>query len=84
MPERTFIMIKPDHAHFADEILRELDQYGDRTKTAAVSAVPQEIIEEHYALHRGKNFYSYMIASYVGKKVVIAVYEGDNIVQRPT
>jgi nucleoside-diphosphate kinase len=82
MPERTFIMIKPEHVELADKILEELDRYGTRVISAKVDAVPRDTIEEHYSPHKGKWFFDPMTNAYVEKSVVIAVYEGDNVIQR--
>jgi len=80
--ERTLIIIKPDHVHLADKILSELDRYGGRIKTVHVDVVPLEIIERHYAMHKGKVFYPWLIKQFVGKPVVLAVYEGVDVVRK--
>jgi nucleoside-diphosphate kinase len=80
MAERTFIMIKPDHVELADIILAELDALARRVMTVRVESVPLEIVEEHYAVHRGRPFFGYMTASFAEKPVVLAVYEGDDVI----
>ncbi len=83
MPEKTLIMIKPDHVDLADMILSELDKWdAKRIRTARVESVPQEVIEAHYAPHVGKSFFGYMTQSFIGRPVVIAVYEGDGVIGR--
>ncbi len=82
MLEKTFTLIKPEHVKMAGGILNELDQYGKRIITVRVNKVPREVIETHYSVHRGKPFFGYMTESFVGKPVVIAVYEGEDIIQR--
>ena len=78
--EKTFIMIKPWSVKDAKEILIELDDYGIRTRHTSVETVPREVIQSHYAQHRGKPFFDYMTESFVGKPVEIAVYEGRNVI----
>jgi nucleoside-diphosphate kinase len=80
--ERTLIIIKPEHVHLADEILNELDRYGERVKTVHLEAVPLEIIERHYAIHKGQVFYPWLITQFAGKPVVLAVYEGVDIIRK--
>jgi nucleoside-diphosphate kinase len=82
MIERTFIMVKPDHYDLADLILKDLDMHGNRVQTARVESVPREVIEEHYAAHRGKYYFGYMTDSFVGRPVVLAVYEGEGIIKK--
>jgi nucleoside-diphosphate kinase len=82
MAERTFIMIKPDHFGLADRILGELDRHALRVQTAEVAEVPRDVIEEHYAVHRDRSFFGYMTSSFVGRSVVIAVYEGEHVIER--
>jgi nucleoside-diphosphate kinase len=80
--EKTLIVIKPAHFHLAGDILKELDKYGRRIKTAKVSSVPREVAEEHYATHKGKFFYKWLVDSFVNKKVVIAIYTGKGVIQK--
>ena len=81
MYEKTFILIKPDHVELADDILKELDCYGNRVRTTRVDAVPRDVVEAHYSPHVDKWFFECMTESFVGKPVVLAVYEGEGIIQ---
>lgn len=80
--EKTLIIIKPAHSHLANDILKELDKSGKRVKTVKVSFVPREVAEEHYAPHKGKFFYKWLVDSFVDKKVVIAIYTGKGVIQK--
>lgn len=82
MPERTFVMIKPEHVNLADYILEELRQCGTLVQQTMIERVPREIIERHYAIHRERPFYLYLVESFVDKPVVLAIYEGEGIVQK--
>lgn len=75
-------MIKPDYIHIAETILKELDQHGMRIKTSKVNSVPQHVIENHYSAHKGKHFYNELINEFANKPVIIAIYEGENIIQK--
>ena len=79
--ERSLVFVKPPHTPLADVILNELDQYGHRMTTSRVDSVPKETIEEHYSIHRGKDFYQYMCDFFVGKSIVLAVYQEEGIIK---
>jgi nucleoside-diphosphate kinase len=79
--ERTFVFIKPDHTHVADQILEGLDKAGTRVLSKKVGSVPKNTVEEHYAEHKGKNFFNLLVNDYTEKAVVLAIYEGDNVIQ---
>ena len=70
-------MVKPDAVAKSEEILRILDQYGERLRTVEIDFVPREVIEQHYIVHRNKSFYGYMTNYFIGMPVTIAIYEGD-------
>lgn len=63
-------------------ILEELDKCGRRLITRRVKAVPKEIIESHYSVHQGKPFFDYMTSSFIGKEVVVAVYQNDDVIRK--
>ena len=80
--ERTFIMVKPGHVDLADRILDELDAFGSKVASVKVEGVPREVIEDHYAGHRGKYYFDYMTESFVGRDVVIAIYSGWDVIKK--
>ena len=75
-------MVKPSHVGLADRILKELERFGARIHTRHIESVPRNVIQEHYAEHKEKSFFGYMTESFVGKAIVIAVYEGEGVVQK--
>jgi len=82
MLEKTLILIKPDHVELADRILEELDQCGNRVTTIRVGSVPRDVVESHYSPHRKKWFFGCTTESFVGMPVIVAIYEGEEVVQR--
>ena len=88
MIEQSLVFIKPDHFNIAYFILSELDEFlefndGDSRKiTAIVNSVKIEDIQSHYLYHNGKSFFDYMTQSYINRPIVLAIYEGENIIQR--
>jgi len=82
MPDKTLVIVKPDHEHLAEEILKKLDKHAKRIKTARIDKVPKEIVEEHYSIHKEKDFYERLINSFKDRRVVVVVYEGNNIIKK--
>lgn len=86
MAERTFVMIKPTSIEHSGEIFDRLNMIlgpkVERTHYAEIEEVPLSVIQEHYVEHKERDFYGYMTEWYEGQKVAIAVFEGEDIVQR--
>jgi len=75
MIERTFVMIKPDHADFVYEICNELGKLGQLVVLSKIDSVPLEVIQDHYIHHKGKSYFDYMTNSFVGRAVYVAVIQ---------
>jgi nucleoside-diphosphate kinase len=82
MLEKTLVLIKPDHIDYGCEIFQYLDGHGTRLATARIDSVPKEIIESHYEPHRGSFFFGFMTQSFIGRPVMVAVYQGADVIQR--
>lgn len=82
MIERTLTFVKPYHIMLAYQILADLDQHGTRLATARVQSVPLDVIEAHYSCHRDKPFFRRITLDIAGQPVVLAVYEGEDIVKQ--
>jgi len=80
--EQTFVMIKPWSMKNAVQLLRILEGAGRRTHAGLVDTLPRAIIEAHYAVHRGRPFFEYMINAFVEEAVALGVYEGKDVIQR--
>ena len=73
----VFIMIKPWCLNHSDEILEELDRYGERLKIAAIQRMPLELIAKQYQEHEGQHFFESMVNDHQDKPAIIALYCGD-------
>jgi len=78
--EKTLVFIKPEHVDIADIIFHELDELGSRVYTTKVENVPEDIIRRHYEPLRDKYYYGWLVNSLIGKTIVLAVYEGEDII----
>lgn len=65
----------------AEAILGELDEVGKRLVTIRIDKVPEDIIKQHYVPHDGKYFFDWLVDSLKDKPIVLAVYEGEEIVR---
>ena len=80
--ERTFIMIKPDGVcrKLVGEIISRIEK-RDLAITAMKMLTPsRELAEEHYAAHRGKDFFEPTVEFICSGPVVAMVVEGDSAI----
>ena len=74
---KIFVIVNPWAIQDCEEILLDIDIHGTQLKRARVTAVPEEIIREHYAHKVGMPYFEPMIRGLVGQSVELAVYRGD-------
>ena len=86
MPEETLIFIRHDFVDISNIILTELDARLkpsiERVETVLIPSVPREIFEKHYSMHKEKDFYEWIMNFSVGNPVVLAIYRGEDAIQR--
>jgi nucleoside-diphosphate kinase len=80
--ERTLVIVKPDGVQrgLIGPILGRLEARGLKLVGLKLVAVSWELAEEHYAVHRGKPFYSGLIEYITSAPVVVAAFEGKEAV----
>lgn len=80
--ERTLVLVKPDGVQrgLVGEVISRLEKRGLRLIGAKFIWVSQELAEEHYAVHRGKNFYEPLIHYITSAPVMAMVWEGPNAI----
>ena len=80
--ERTLVLVKPDAVQrgLIGEVLRRLEARGLKLVGLKLVAVSRELAEQHYAIHRGKPFYSGLIGYIISAPVAAAVFEGKDSV----
>ena len=81
--ERTFVMIKPDGVRrkLAGEIIRRIESRNFEIVAMKMLTPSRELVEEHYAVHRGKDFFEPTVEFVTSGRVVAMVVEGDNAIQ---
>ena len=80
--ERTLIIIKPDGVQRAlsGEIIRRFEQRGLRIVGLKFMSLDRPLAEQHYAVHRGKDFYNGLVDYIISGPVVVMALEGTNAV----
>lgn len=80
--ERTFIMIKPDgvQRHLTGEIIHRFESKGFTLVGLKMMKVSRELAEQHYAVHKERNFFNGLIEFITSAPVIAMVWEGESVV----
>ena len=81
--ETTLIILKPDtlQRHLAGRILSRFEEKGLQIVGMKMSHLKRDLVEEHYAPHRGKPFYDNLVRYMTSGPVVILALRGRNAVE---
>ena len=81
--ERTFIMIKPDGVSrkLIGEITGRIEKRNLDIIALRMLVPSRELAEEHYAVHRGKDFFQGVVDFITSGPVVAMVVEGENSIR---
>ena len=81
--ESTFIMIKPDGVRrkLAGEIISRIEKRNLTISAMRMLTPSRELAEEHYAAHRGKDFFEPTVEFIISGPVIAMVVEGDNAIR---
>jgi nucleoside-diphosphate kinase len=80
--EHTLVLVKPDGVQrgLVGEVILRLERRGLRLVAAKFMHVSRELAETHYAIHKGKPFYSGLIDYITSGPVMAMVWGGPNAV----
>lgn len=80
--ERTFLAIKPDGVQRAlvGEIIQRFEAKGFTLVGLKFMKVSQQLAQQHYDVHRDKQFFSGLVEFITSGPVVAMVWEGDGVV----
>jgi len=80
--EKSLVLIKPDGVQrgLIGEIISRLEKRGLKLVAAKLIMVHPELAEEHYAIHKGKFFYTDLIKYIASSPVFASVWEGRNAI----
>ena len=76
--ERSLIIFKPDCVHrmLVGRILQRFEEKGLRLAGMKLQQSPRSQVEQHYAVHKERPFYSDLVAFMTAGPVVVACLEG--------
>lgn len=80
--ERTFIMIKPDGVQrgLISDIIGRFETKGFTLVGMKFMAVPRELAEQHYGVHRERPFFAGLVDFITSAPVVAMVWEGEGVI----
>lgn len=81
--ERTFIMVKPDGVRrkLIGEIVSRIEKRNFNIVAMKMLTPSRELAEEHYSVHKGKDFYAPLVEFMTSGPLVAMVVEGENAVK---
>jgi nucleoside-diphosphate kinase len=82
--ERSLVLIKPDAMQrgLAGVIIGRLQGEGLKLTALRMLHMDKALAERHYAVHKGKPFFSDVINYITSTPIVAAVFEGERAVER--
>lgn len=80
--ERTFIMIKPGGVQrgLISDIIGRFETKGFTLVGMKFMAVPRELAEQHYGVHRDRPFFAGLVDFITSAPVVAMVWEGEGVI----
>ena len=83
MPERTFVMVKPDGVsrRLCGEVIRRYESRGLKLIGLKMQTISEEIAKKHYAEHTEKPFFGDLVSFITSGPTVQMVWEGEGAVE---
>ncbi|MVP00039.1 nucleoside-diphosphate kinase [Paenibacillus lutrae] len=80
--EKTFLMVKPDGVQrgLIGEIIKRLEQKGFQLVAGKLILMTKEQAEEHYAEHKGKDFFEPLVEFITSGPVFAMVWQGEQVI----
>ncbi|MCJ7648241.1 MAG: nucleoside-diphosphate kinase [Candidatus Lokiarchaeota archaeon] len=80
--QRTLVLIKPDGVQrgLIGEIIKRFENRGLQLIAMDLRIVTNDFAENHYAAHKGKNFYKGLIKYITSAPIIAMVWEGSNAI----
>lgn len=82
MPERSFVMLKPDavQRRLVGRILQRFEEKGLSIVGLKMIDMPRAKAEELYSVHKGRPFYETLVAFVTASPVVVMAIEGNQAI----
>ena len=80
--ERTLVIIKPDavQRQLAGRIISRFEEKGLQIAAVKFMRISQELAREHYAVHKGKDFFEPLIKYITSGPVLIMVLQANGVI----
>jgi len=80
--QRTLVLIKPDGVArgLVSEILGRIESRGYKIVALELRTLTKELAEQHYAEHKGRDFYEPLVTFITSGPLVAAVIEGAEVI----
>ena len=80
--ERTLVIIKPDavQRQLAGRIISRFEEKGLQIAAVKFMRISQELAREHYAVHKGKDFFEPLIEYITSGPVLIMVLQAEGVI----
>ncbi|KAG9392620.1 Nucleoside diphosphate kinase [Carpediemonas membranifera] len=84
LTQTTFIAVKPDgvNRRLVGKIIQRFEEKGFQLVAMKMIQPPRELVEEHYAEHKGKGFYNGLVDYLCGGPVVAMQWKGKGVIAR--
>ncbi len=81
--ERTLILVKPDGVRrgLLGEVISRVEKKGYAITSMRMLNADHEILEKHYAEHKGKPFYEPLIEFMSSGPIVAMIAEGERVIE---
>jgi len=81
--ERTYLMIKPDGVQrsLIGKIIKRFEERGFKLVGLKLRRPTKEIVQEHYAEHKGKPFFEMIVDTISSGVVISMVWEGKEVIK---
>ncbi|MCD7100801.1 nucleoside-diphosphate kinase [Pseudoclavibacter sp. 13-3] len=81
-PDRTLVLVKPDGVErgLTGEVLERIERKGYRLADIRWVTPTRELLERHYAEHKGKPFFDSLVEFMLSGPIVAVIFAGDNVV----
>ena len=81
--ERTLVILKPDAVQrgLIGQITARLEQRGIKLVGMRLIQIDDDLAARHYAVHKGKPFYTGLIKYITSSPVVVQVWEGKRVIE---
>jgi nucleoside diphosphate kinase (EC 2.7.4.6) len=81
--ERSLVLIKPDALQrgLAGEIVSRFERRGLKIVAVKMLQMPQDLAQHHYAIHKGKAFFSDLVKFITSSPIIAIIFQGENAVE---